>query len=197
MPPIPYSTYVGTIATSVGTPPGGAGATGPGGPSGATGPTGPAGSGATGPTGATGATGPGGTGATGPTGPANLVSTGSSSNGAPVVLTGSLATVATATVTIVAGQSIIITGYVAAGVAGSSAGGALELDIQIDGVSVIGGPIEQGYAGGATAVSAAWAVEVGPAAGSRVLTVKAAATGDGTLTVGAGGGKLMRQVVVV
>jgi collagen type I/II/III/V/XI/XXIV/XXVII alpha len=194
MPPIPYSTYVGTIATSVGTPPGGAGATGPGGPSGATGPTGPAGSGATGPTGATGA---GGTGATGPTGPANLVSTGSSTNGAPVVLTGALATVATATITIVAGQSVILTGYVSAAVAGSVSGGALELDIQIDGVSVIGGPIEQGYAGGSTGVSAAFATEVGPAAGSRVLTVKAAATGDGTLTVGTGGGKLMRQVVVV
>lgn len=182
---------------------GGAGATGATGPAGGQGATGANGSpgGATGATGAAGATGPGGgaTGPTGATGPSNLVSTAAATNGAPVSLTGALATVASVTVTVGAGQKVLVTaGLTCNGSTTNPSPGNVSADIFMDGTTVVGNVAGGGFAASAGQIAIGGMTgEVTPGAGSHTFVLQAAAAGSTGIAVLTGAGGISAQVVAV
>jgi len=91
--------------------------------------------------------------------------------------------VTTGPVTVVGGQKFIITACVAAdnGTVGSS--GQLEMDITLDGASIVNTPIINSIDTSGTGASCSFTVSTSPSAGSHTFAVRAAATGDATLSV--------------
>lgn len=121
----------------------------------------------------------------------NYVSTLSADNAAPVVLSGSLQTIAAeSTIAYDGATRVTITGSVAADdTAGSPAGGSLLVDIQDNGVSVIGGPLQQDFVANGGSIS--FTISFVPTAGPHTWQLKArhGDTGDGA-TVAAHHGQL-------
>ena len=121
----------------------------------------------------------------------NYVSTLSAENSSPIVLSGTLQTVATTgTVAYDGATRATFMGTVAADdTAGSPAGGSLLVDIQDNGVSIIGGPVQADYVANGAVITFTFSAV--PPAGSHTWQLKArhGDTGDGA-TVAAHHGQL-------
>jgi len=119
------------------------------------------------------------------------------SNASPVVLTGVNQLLALdVELAFPAGAKMLITGSVnATATAGSS--GQLVIDLEIDGSPIVGDIIQSMDTSG-TGVTATFRFEAtGLAAGTRQFSLLARATGDATLTVPAGLGVLITEIVTV